>query len=853
MTGQLLGHYKVLEQIGAGGMGEVYRARDERLGRDVALKLVRPSSAKDPDRLRRFEQEARAAAALNHPNIVAIYDIGMHDGMPFIVTELLEGKTLRERLCGEPLSVKEASDYGLQIADGLIAAHDKHIVHRDLKPENLFITKEDRIKILDFGIAKLVHPEMSKSQTIQSLTTQTRSGSVLGTVAYMSPEQLRGKAVDARSDIFSLGAILYEMLTGRRAFRGETDVDTITAVLREKPPEVTRERANVPHAFEQIVNHCLEKEPDQRFQSVRDLAFALDTLGTGSGRNTNSGWGPIFPLKKALLASLGLAVVVGCSWLLRSWMNPVAVSPEYHRLTFEQGTIYGARFTPDARSVVYEASWNGQAPRIFSTLSTSPQEQALDVSDAHLLAVSTSNQMALQLHGIHGTFLDYTGGTLAQAPLAGGAPRELLEDVRWADFDPKAPGELAVVHQANGRSQLEFPIGRVLYQSPGSVTNIRFSPSGDRIAFMDHPILWDDRGYVRVVDRSGHVDTLSSEWESEAGLAWSPKGDEVWFTAVDAGYNRKIMAVNFKGQTRLVAASPEGLALQDIASDGRVLVSSESQRVVLEAITPPDNQPHDISWYDWSVAKDISADGQWVLFEESGEPFGGNYAVSVRRLNGAPIHLGDGSAGGLSPDGKWALDVATSDPPRVTLLPIGPGSPRDVPLEGLEHVQNGSAHFMPDGQHIIVNGNEKDHLVRGYLLGLNGGKPRAVTPEGIAAFRVSPDGRFVNANGPNSTLVLCSVETGSIAPIPGIESGDTSAQWSADSSALYVYRFGAMPVRIFRLDIHTGKRTLVKELQPSTHAGVVSIAPVTMSPDAKRFAYSYYQNLSSLFVISGLK
>ena len=216
-------------------MGEVFRATDDRLGRDVAIKILQASLATDSDRLRRFEQEARAAAALNHPNIVAVYDVGMHEGSPYIVSELLEGHTLREHLLRGPLSRRQATDFGLQIANGLAAAHDKHIIHRDLKPENLFITRDGRMKILDFGIAKLTAPELT---SVATLTTQTKSGSVLGTVAYMSPEQLRGKSVDHRSDIFSFGTVLYEMLAGHRAFSGETEVDTITAVLREDPPEI---------------------------------------------------------------------------------------------------------------------------------------------------------------------------------------------------------------------------------------------------------------------------------------------------------------------------------------------------------------------------------------------------------------------------------------------------------------------------------------------------------------------------------------------------------------------------------------------------------------------------------------
>jgi len=266
-------------------MGEVYRARDERLARDVALKLLKPSFAHDQDRLRRFEQEARAAAALNHPNIVAIYDIDFHEGAPYIVSELLEGQTLRQRLLQGPLTARQAADYGVQIAQGLVAAHDKRIIHRDLKPENLFITRDGRIKILDFGIAKLTLSDAVEDRSMASMTTQTKAGSVLGTVAYMSPEQLRAKPVDARSDIFSMGAILYEMLAGHRAFAGETEVDTITAVLKEDPPEIVITGQNIPAAFEQMVRHCLEKEPENRFQSARDLAFALSTSSdTTAGR-----------------------------------------------------------------------------------------------------------------------------------------------------------------------------------------------------------------------------------------------------------------------------------------------------------------------------------------------------------------------------------------------------------------------------------------------------------------------------------------------------------------------------------------------------------------------------------------
>src|SRR5271168_534575 len=473
MTGQVIGHYRVLEKIGAGAMGEVFRARDERLGRDVAIKLIRPASSGNPDHLRRFELEARAAAALNHPNIVAIYDVGFSDGTPYIVCELLEGKTLRKHLAEGALAVPLAIDYSLQIVQGLIAAHDHRIVHRDLKPENLFVTSDERVKILDFGVAKLQPSPEDSDRSVEELTTVTKSGAVIGTVAYMSPEQLRGKAVDHRSDIFSIGAILYEMLTGRRAFRGETEVDTITAVLKEDPPEINLEQANVPESVLQIVRHCLEKEPENRFQSARDLGFALDTLASASGGRTNR-FG--VSRRQATLVPWAVAAVflVATLLLLVNQSLQKTNPPSYRRLTFEQGTVYSARFAPDFRGIVYGAAWNGKPLQIFSTVGDSLLSQPLNVTDANLLAISRSGELAWALHGAHLAHLETVGGTLARSPFAGGSPREVLEDVAWADWD--ANGELAVVHRSHGGDRLEYPIGHVLYQSKGWISHLRFSP-----------------------------------------------------------------------------------------------------------------------------------------------------------------------------------------------------------------------------------------------------------------------------------------------------------------------------------------------------------------------------------------
>jgi Tol biopolymer transport system component len=282
-SGTKLGRYEIRSKIGAGGMGEVYVGRDTQLGRDVAVKVLPTTVSTDPDRLRRFEQEARSASALNHPNILVVHDIGAHDGITYVVSELLEGETLRKRIAGTPLAQRRAIDYALQIANGLAAAHEKGIIHRDLKPDNIFVTNDGRVKILDFGLAKLTQLDGNQAQTdIPTRRVDTDPGVVMGTVGYMSPEQLKGRPVDQRSDIFSFGAILYEMLSGRRAFHGESAAETMSAILKEDPPELSDTNKSVSPGLERLVNHCLEKNPEARFHSARDLAFALESL-SGSG------------------------------------------------------------------------------------------------------------------------------------------------------------------------------------------------------------------------------------------------------------------------------------------------------------------------------------------------------------------------------------------------------------------------------------------------------------------------------------------------------------------------------------------------------------------------------------------
>ncbi len=850
MSGQIVGHYRILEKIGSGAMGEVFRARDERLGRDVALKLIRPASSDNLDHLRRFELEARAAAALNHPNIVAVYDVGFNEGSPYIVCELLQGKTLRKRLAEGALPVRLAVDYALQIVQGLIAAHDRRIIHRDLKPENLFVTSDGRVKILDFGVAKLQSSPEDSARSVEELTTVTRSGALIGTVAYMSPEQLRGKAVDHRSDIFSVGAILYEMLTGRRAFRGETEVDTITAVLREEPPEINLEQLRIPVSFQQIMRHCLEKEPENRFQSARDLAFALETLSNASGVRKPS---PVLsgPKSQLLLATVAGMVLLAAILLLWNPWRQKSQSPTYQRLTFEQGTVYSARFAPDFRAIVYAAAWNGKPLQLFSTIGDSLLTQPLNLNDANLLAISRTGELAVVLHGEHLAHLETSNGVLARTPLAGGSPREVLEDVSWADWD--ANGELAVVHHAEGRDRIEYPIGHVLYQSTGWISHLRFSPRDDKIAFMDHPVLWDDRGSVALIDLSGRLIVLSTGWESEDGLAWSPDAKEIWFTAVERGSNRALLAVTLSGKARKVLALPGGMTLEDVAPDGRVLVSLDVERLALATIAR-DGKPADLSWHDWSIAKDISRDGESVLFEDSSEAAGNHYSIAIRKIDGTPpVQLGAGSAGGLSPDGKWAISIFTGSPGKVTLVPIGAGQPRTIPTPDLEQIYSGTALFLADGKRIAINAREHGHSVRRYIVDLDGGKPIPITPEGIAGGLVSPDAKYILRTNDAGLLSVFPIPEGTPHPIPHLEPGFNPIEWSEDNSSVYGYLPGQVPTKVYRVNLATGEKTLIQELQPETPTGVVSIKPAVVNRDGSRFAYSYYQVFSVLYVISGLQ
>jgi Tol biopolymer transport system component len=403
--------------------------------------------------------------------------------------------------------------------------------------------------------------------------------------------------------------------------------------------------------------------------------------------------------------------------------------------------------------------------------------------------------------------------------------------------------------------RLEFPIGRVLYETAGNIQNPRVSPRGDRVAFADHPIVGDARGDLAVVDLAGKKTTLAAGWEDLGGLAWSADGSEVWFTASSAGADRVLHAVTLSGRQRLVSRVPGNLILQDVASDGRVLLSHGTNHPVILGLVPGDTKERDLTWLDYSIAADISPDGKTLLFTEQGFAGGPQYAVYIRGTDGSPaIRLGKGNAQELSPDGKWALAIDLAPPTQIVLLPTGAGEPHPLPRHNIQDFQ--WAGWMPDGQSVLFTGSEPGRGARIYLQSLAGGPPRAVTPEGAVTLEhtVSPDGRFIAA-GTETESHLYPLAGGEPRPIPGLEANEFPVRWSADGRSLYVRPsfFRVVPAKVYRVEIATGRRELWKELGPSDLAGVTSITSTAIAPDGRSYAYTYSSRLANLYLVEGLK
>ncbi|MGE5412973.1 MAG: protein kinase domain-containing protein, partial [Syntrophomonadaceae bacterium] len=838
-------------------LGEVYKARDPRLGRVVAIMVLPASFSADADRLRRFEQEAKAAGLLNHPNITAVHDIGTHDGAPYVVQELLEGETLRSLLAGGRLPQRKTIDYSIQIVRGLAAAHEKGIVHRDLKPDNIFVTNDGRVKILDFGLAKLTHTEETgKATNVPTATAGTEPGVVMGTLGYMAPEQVRGKPADARSDIFAFGAILYEMLSGKRAFQGDTAADTMSAILKEDPPDLSITNQSISPGLERIVRHCLEKNPEQRFHSAHDIAFAFETLsGLSTPRLEPSKARIPVRLPSRLVGAALLAVLaIGLFAGRLIWKPSAPSTPVFHRLTFRRGPIESARFAPDGNTIVYSASWDGaRKPSTFSTRVESPESLLLNLPERRIESISRAGEM-LVLKLVHYSTGYAATGTLSQAPLSGSTSRDLLEDVADADWSPDGTN-MAVVRAPQWRYRLEFPVGKVLSETSGYFSHPRVSPKGDAIAFLDHAIFGDDRGSVAIVDLAGKKKTLSGTWESVQGLAWSASGRELWFTATRAGSARSVYAVTLEGRQRPVLTTPGGLLLEDIARDGRVLLVQESARVGFYGLVPGQAREKDLSGLEWSYHPFLSQDAKTAVFTEQGAAGGPGYSVYMRALDGSPaVRLGAGQALAISPDGKWVLacEILTT-PGSIVLLPTGAGQPKTFPKDSIDKSSITYGAFLPDGKRVVYDAHEAGKPPRVFVQDLQGGAARPVTPEGVTLWAVSPDGKLLLTETAGQGFGLTPVEGGPSVPIPGIEANENPLRWTADGRSIFVGGDRDIPARVFRLDPSTGRREIWKEFTPGDSTGITGIGASSISADGNTILFGYFHTVSDLYVAEGLK
>ena len=849
--GTKLGPYEILSPIGAGGMGEVYRARDSRLDRDVAIKVLPEDVSTSPSAMERFGREAKTIAALSHPGILSIHDFGTEGGTAYAVTELLEGETLRDRLAQGALPPRKAVEFAVQIANGLASAHERGVIHRDLKPSNLFVTRDGRVKILDFGLARWQAPSAdesnSKTPEAQTRTRHTEPGAVLGTAGYMSPEQVRGQVVDHRTDIFALGCVTYEMLSGRRAFQGETSAETMTAVLREDPPDLSTSERQIPPSLERLVRRCLEKQADERVQSARDLAIALDAVSLGQSSAVAALTAPSrrmpgpIPVAAALLSVL---LAAASYWVgRRTAPSPAETVPKFTKLTFRRGLVSAARFGPDGRSVVYSASWDGAPLRVYSTDPDGAQVSTAALHEAHLLGVSPSNELAVMLKPALG--LLYSVGTLARAPVGTGAPRPVLEGVQEAGWS--RDGEVAVVRSTRGRSRLEFPIGTLRYETAGWLSAPRVSPRGDSLAFIEHPIEGDDRGWPALLDlKSGAKRDLTAEVGSLSGLAWRPSGDEVCVgnassilcIAVGGGAPRRV----FRGMSRLV--------LEDISRDDRILVTSFGVQGAVRAGSVAGAEV-DVGDGPAILPIDIDSRDGRVLFESM------DYGLYIELPGHGPaVRLGEGVPLGLSPDGSQVLTLVLGQPTQLCLVPTGAGT--TTPLARGAITRHSAAVFAPDGKRIVASGSENEHGSRLYVQDLQGGDPRPISAEGVRLpptqpRLVSPDGEFVAAIGPDQGIALYPLAGGDPRPIPGLEAGYRPIGWTDRPGVLFVSPEAlARRMPVFRYDVTSGRRDAWSEIGPVDPMGSPLTIRIQVTPDGSRYAYTYFLPSSELFVIDGV-
>jgi eukaryotic-like serine/threonine-protein kinase len=865
MIGTMLGPYRVLEKLGAGGMGEVYKARDTRLDRVVAIKILPSHLSSDSAARARFEREARAISHLNDPRICTLHDIGREGETDFLVMEYLEGQTLAARIEKGPLPVADVLRYGREVAHALDRAHRAGIVHRDLKPANVMLvgggTRQApaTVKLMDFGLARGVEPGGAAPGATQVATMArpvTAEGTIVGTLHYMAPEQLEGRETDSRTDVWALGCVLYEMATGKRAFDADSQASLVAAIMDREPPAITDLQPLSPAALEHVVSRCLAKDPAERWQSARDVAHELEWLTQTSSALPTPPAGPK-PLRRrrwlAIAAASTLVAAVGAGLFIAGRASILLPQPpKFTRLTFREGYISNARFTQGGNSVVYSAQWDGREPEIFeSQTDGSSTHQWPGLTGFALFSVGSKGDLAVGKRNNAVSIEEY--GPLFTASPSGTAPKPGNENIRWAEW-MRDGSTLAVVKRIAGKDVLEIPEGKeVGRRTDGQFMDLRLSPDGRRWALTEHPFLNDSRGTVAMVDDAGRMTTLTKEFASVSGVAWSQDGSEIWFSAVEHGVRQRLYAVTTSPKPRLRAVSdlPGSLWLGDLDhSTGRVLLGLRRARAGIRGQLAGDTRERELGWLDYALAADMSDDGKTLLLTDEGESASRSYSVFRRSAEDQRLmRLDDGFACALSPDGQWALAIRLDTPQHLVLLPTGAGKPRDLPPGPVVTFQN--AAFLSDGKRILFVGAERDHADRTWIQDVSGGPPSQLTDEGTAGVTVSPKDRFIAAVTHDRRLMFVPLDRSKPTEVGTLGPSEAPCQWSKDGNTLYLSRT-APSLELSTFDVRTRQRRPWKKLEVADPAGV-NYWNVVMTRDARFYAYSYCRWLDELYVVDGLK
>jgi serine/threonine protein kinase len=802
----------------------------------------------------RFEQEARALGALNHPNIVAVYEAGQEDGRAYLISELVDGDSLRAILDRGRPPLRKVLEMAVQIAEAMAAAHAVGIVHRDLKPENIMLTRGGIVKVLDFGLAKQTVTAADATAAI----TVTQPGTVMGTVGYMSPEQVRGEAADHRSDIFSFGALLYEMLSGKRAFQAASSVETMNAILREEPAGIEIDLAGVPVALATIVRRCLEKRPDQRFQSAADLAFALRAVRLSGASGVQAAVGPRTAPSRSRLGMISVAVIGGILLLAAGFFAGTRAfrrdPPRFQRITFRHGLVTNARFTADPHNVIYSANWDGKPSRVFLATPGNPESRDLDLPEGSTLAsVSSKNELAI----LTGPYTVEGAGTLSRVSIFGGQMRPWLENIRWAEWSPDG-SSLAIERVEKGQYRLEYPVGKTL-AGPNPIPFLAFhiSPDGTRLAYAYY---YSGRVAISIAGQSGKAQFLGAvsgqtSEQADPMLAWSPDGKEIWFRSFDLSEWGTIYAMNLKGQRRVVTHIPSDVTLYDIGRDGTVLLRTDTRQVGILGKAKGDQAERDLSIMNASNLEGISEDGTAIAANVVGEAGGPIGSVYLRKTDGSPaVRLASGRAWVFSPDGKWISGYSSRNglDRQVKLFPTGAGEERLIAIGELAPAN--VVGWLPGDQQYLVEGMRPGKKLQCFAWDASTNRLRAICPEGIDDYLllVSPDRQWVLGRAPDRQTYAYPVAGGKPQAVEGLSLHDEIVGWRADNRSVFIttHHDTNRTLPVAALDIASGKRTPVMEIRPARPVDEVFNLQIT--PDGQAYAYNFRVKVSDLYVATGL-